>query len=179
MSLLCATLGSHERTDCVELTGGVNALAILLSGWEAVITDPSNATQWNTAISQGLARVIKDIKGDVPASASVETANPSACGNENVYVGADWLLNMKDFNVGATNDEFYVELKRQRTFDLAYVTCDGELFIITGVNYSGSFQIHTENNREFRRYEGMFKSYQKLTSAGPIEYELPTGIFSF
>ena len=169
-------LDDHEKNDCYYPKGGIGALGILKEDHE--ITDFSNATQVQAAITAGTLKVIRNIKADLPEPSPVEGENPLACGSETIVDGFDYVVETTDFNVNATNDEFYRKLNLSQFSGLILYMCEEDQIrvIERGVNFVARLII-PRSNKEKQHYLVSAKWSQSVQEEFPVLYEAPTGIF--
>lgn len=169
-------LSEHEKNNCYYPKGGISAAAILLSGHG--ITDFSSAEQTQAAILAGKYKIISPIKAELPEPSPVEGENPSACGAETIVDGFDYTVEITDFNVNATNDEFYRLLNLSQFAGLVLYMCEEEQIrvIERGVNFVSRLVI-PRSNKEKQNYLITAKWSQSVQETMPVLYEAPVGVF--
>lgn len=181
MSNICTfqELTTHEQLNCGWRKGGISALGVLKA--DHGITDFSNATQTNDAITAGNLRIIKSIKGAFPAASPVEGENPVACGSETILDGFDFTTTWRDFNVTPDNNEFYRLLNNSEFSGLILYHCeDHELTVIErGVSFVALPAQSPESNKEKRFYEVTAKWSASANDDFPTLIEdAPDGIYN-
>jgi len=153
----CTELPDHVQNDCNSiLKGGVDAVIVLECGHS--ITDPSNATQINDAITAGKATLIEAVKYSVEAASPIEIDSDVACQAPRT-INYDRAGTYLDANVSDINIDFYNELNDGRNFGgLILHECDADeiTWIDDAVRFSGSRVIPNDNN-DRQRFEGGFK----------------------
>lgn len=183
------TLGTHEANECFYPKGGISKVAVLKTGHG--ITDFADDTQWDAAILAGTAKIITNIKAELPAASPVEGENPVACGSETIVDGYDYVLNLKDFNVSTidkslvtpapnnANDTFYNNLNRSQFAGVVLYFCEQDEIraIEDRVSFNASLVIPM-SNKEKQYYNVVVKWFQKVENDMPVLYNAPAGIFS-
>lgn len=179
MSTNCTAeeLDDHEANACYYPKGGISAIAILKAGHG--ITDFSNATQTQAAITAGKYKIISPIKASLPAPSPVEGENPSACGAETIVDGFNYDIPFKDFNVNATNDEMYRQANlSQFSGVVLYMCAEDQIRVVErGVNIVAGLMI-PESNKEKQNYPVNIKWSQSVQGSFPVLHEAPDGIFN-
>jgi hypothetical protein len=179
MSFICEyeELDDHEQNDCYYPKGGISAIGILKSGHS--ITDFSNATQMQAAITSGHLKIHKKIKAEYPEPSPVEGENPLACGNETVVDGFDNVLNVKDFNVNATNDALIPQLNSSQFSGIILYMCNEEQIRVkeTGIDFVARGPIIPLTSKEKQHYLIDAKWYNQVNDQSTILHEAPEGIF--
>lgn len=167
----------HEVIACYEdlKKGGISAAALLECGH--TITDVTNATQWNTNIASGKAKIIKRILGNVPAPAPVEVPSPVGCGPRQITETFDRTFVFTDSNVSSDNNDFY-DCVNNRTFEgLVFFHCeDDEISAQLETDFTvTALGITPEDNSQLRNYQVTVKWRKKSM---PSLHTAPSGIFS-
>ncbi len=179
MSTICTAeeLDDHEANECYYPKGGISAIAILKSGHG--ITNFSDVTQTQAAITAGKYKIITPIKAELPAPSPVEGENPSACGSETIVDGFDYDIPFKDFNVNATNDEMYRQANlSQFSGVVLYMCAEDQIRVVEkGVNIVAGLVIPA-SNKEKQNYPVNIKWSQSVQDTFPVLHEAPAGIFS-
>lgn len=178
MSQTCTfeDLSDHEKNNCYYPKGGISAVGILKTGHG--ITDFSNATQVQDAITAGNLKLIQNIKAELPEPSPIEGENPLACGAETIVDGFDYTFEVTDFNVNAVNDEFYRLLNLSQFSGIVFYMCEDDMVRV--VENSVSFNarlVIPRSNKEKQNYLVTAKWSQSVQEAFPVLYEAPTGIF--
>lgn len=173
----CATLPNHQQVTCNDYSlGGLSGVAIL--DCNHLITDFSNANQWNTEIAAGRARIIKGLKAEIPASSPTMVDAAIACGAAQDMLGQDTTVSWTDNNVTASNDDFYAKLSLRRAFIVVYSCQESEIRVSSdpaSFTTPGAIVPMTDRERQSYAISGMF-----FTKAGNIPmalYTAPAGIF--
>lgn len=181
MSVECAfeELDPHEQNGCYYRKGGIPAFGVLKTGWEAIITDWTNATQVAAAITAGLLVIAKKVKAELTEPSAVEDEAITGCGTaENITDGFDYTLAVTDFNTNASNDEFYNQLNRSAFAGLVFYNCDAdEIFVVDKkISFAGSLTIPL-TNRTRQRYTVAATWFASVNDGMPVRYAAPAGIF--
>lgn len=169
-------LTDHEKNDCYYPKGGISAFGILRTGHG--ITDFSNASQVQAAITAGTLKLVLNIKGELPEPSPVEGENPLACGSETIVDGYDYTFEVSDFNVNATNDEFYRLANLSQFKGIVFYMCEEQQVRVveTGVNFISRLVI-PRSNKEKQSYLITAKWSQSVKEPFPVLFEAPAGIF--
>lgn len=181
MSVDCTfeELDPHEQNGCYYPKGGIPAFGVLKNGWEAIITDWTNATQVAAAITAGKLVIAKKVKAELTEPSPVEDEAITGCGSaENITDGFDYTLAVVDFNSSAANDEFYNQLNRSSFSGLVFYNCDEETIFVVDkkVNFSAALSIPA-TNRTRQRYTTSVTWYASVNDGMPVRYPAPAGIF--
>lgn len=175
----CATLPAHQQADCGAYPLGGMSVAFLLE-CDHTITDFSNQAQWQANINSGKAKIIKGIKGEIPAASPNMQDSPVGCGAEQTIQGFDNTIHWTDKNVSALNDDFYAKLNGRRMFVGAY-NCEEEEITISNAlaDFTAVPRAIPMSNKEQQLYDitGMF--YSKVKEIPFQTYNAPAGIFEF
>lgn len=113
---------------------GISGFGIFLPGHG--VTDFSNESQWNDAITLNKARVIggceRGVRMEIPAGTPDYIDNPSGCSVVQVLTGYTYTVNWEDTNVSATNDAFYALTQTVKDITIAVFLCkEDKMRIIT------------------------------------------------
>lgn len=170
----CDEITEHLKNDCEEfLQGGVSQ--VLLLECNHAITDPSNATQVNAAISDGTATLIQNVKLGIDAASPETVDSPIACRPPklvNYTRTASWL----DGNVNAQNVTFYNTAFNGRSFGgmIVYECSSGKVtWYDDAITLTGN-RIIPNTDAEFQRFEGV--ATWKGINDGSI-HDAPAGVF--
>lgn len=181
MSVDCTfeDLDAHEQNGCYYRKGGIPAFGVLKTGWDAIISDWTNATQVEAAILAGLLVIAKKVKAELAEPSAVEDEAITGCSSaENITDGFDYTLSIVDFNTNASNDEFYNQLNRSSFAGLVFYNCDAdEIFVVDKkINFSAALTI-PPTNRTRQRYTTSVTWYASVNDGMPVRYAAPAGIF--
>lgn len=171
----CAELPEYEQVSrCDYLYGGFNAWGYLECS--NTITDYSNPSEWTANINAGNAKAMGPVRASIPEASPIEGENPNSCGNDTILDGFDFTAQIKDYNVSATNVDFYNGLNR-RTGYLVLANCKTQkiLVITDPVNF-----VATMLAPESKKEKMMFNVTAKWSSFDmPQIFDAPPGIFDF
>jgi len=174
----CSDLADHLMNDCAEeLTGGQDQ-AILLD-CDHTITDFSNGTQINAAITAGTAVLVKNIKVGLDLPSAIEL-DSNIANRSPKLVNYDRTGTWIDGNVNNNNvNTFYPSWLQGRTLGGMIIYENGNdtkavTVIDAPIQATGGRIIPADNN-EFQRFEVAFKWKSKTD---PKRYSAPTGVFS-
>jgi hypothetical protein len=175
----CTVIGDHDILPCAPIFGGVSSLAYLLKGHG--ITDYSSEAQWLVAIAAGKAKVVTDnVMAEQPTISPVTSSNIDACGPADLMVGSDATINIMDFNVNATNVDFYAALARQKKGALVLNLCgeEGTMRIYEDVQFrsSGSANLPL-TNRDKQQFDVQVLLYKNVGQRIYETAETPDNIF--
>lgn len=181
MSIVCEfeQLSAHEKFECGPKFGGIPAAGVLKTGHG--ITDFSNATQVQAAITAGTLVLVEAIKGAIPDASPVEGENPVGCGSETVLDGFDRTITWKDAKITNNNNEFYRQLNSQGGFAgiVLYYCQDNTIEVIEKrINFTALPASSPESNKEKRLYNVTAKWYQDADDSFGEFFAAPEGIFS-
>lgn len=169
-------LSDHEKLGCGYRKGGISAVGVLKE--DHGITDFSDATEVQDAITAGDLKVVKGIKALYPAAAPIEGENPEACGSETILDGFDNTVTWNDFNVSATNDTFYEFLNQSNFSGLILFYCqEDEIRVITKKVSFTALPAQSTTNREKQFYAVTAKWTSSVEDTFPELYDAPAGIF--
>lgn len=174
----CAELPDHLQVDCSEYSlGGVSAFATL--DCDHTISDFTSAEEWETNIASGLAKIYKGVKGEVPNSSPVQVDNPIGCGAQQVLLGLDNVLNIKDSNTNTTNDDLYAKLNKQRLIVVAFMCEQNEIAVSNGpAVFTALARNIPEGNRVYQMYQIGSTFFSKVGEIPFAVYDAPEGIFN-
>lgn len=165
----------HIEQDCDDYPkGGSPSLAVFYGNHG--ITDFSSASEWQTAINAGNARIINKIKLNMPEPSEVLVDNPVACGADQKLDGFDYEVQWIDANVNVYNDDFYKKLN-VNTMGLAFYNCDTNTLRVFDKNLTFSARpMFPASHKEHQSYN---VTARVSTSADyfPTLVNAPTGIF--
>lgn len=123
-SLNCSELPDHEANDCnVVLPGGSSDIIILECG--SNVTDPSDETQIQAAITAGTAKLIENVKFGIALPTSVD-APVTISGEPPQTVTYDRTATIYDANVNAVTMPFYDAVGGGRSIEgiIAYMNSE-------------------------------------------------------
>lgn len=176
----CNDLPTYVVDDCptFKLTG-ISAIAVLKFDIADDISDYTNATQWNTAITNGNATIIggeSAFKG-IYTPNEITVSNPGACGAENILQGFAHELQVTDAVVSSTNDTFYEGLNKFKGYIALYYCNEDEIRVFDQdtVNFA-IMPPANPDGKEIQRYSGMVRWETDLDEFGTL-YTAPVGIF--
>lgn len=177
LSYNCASIGNHTPNDCGdEILSGYSQLILLRPGHG--ITSFTNASQYTTALNNGTAIMVREVRMGFDAPSPIEI-EPNVSGAPPKVVNYDRTAPVKDGNVSAANDEWYSDADTGQVFAgfVAYSESDPDaprVRVVTGrVTMVGGL-IAADTDSETERYEHTLKWKSKR---GPVMYDAPTGIF--
>jgi hypothetical protein len=174
----CATLPDHQQVECNQYAnGGISAV-----GWldcDHTITDFSNASQWAAAIANGTAKILKDVKGEVPDPSPNMVDNPIGCGAQQIMTGQDSTINWTDANVLAANDDFYAKVNTRKGY-LALFMCEEDQIRVSTelVTMTARAVTIPTDNRALQMYNVSATFYSKAGEIPLALYDAPAGIFT-
>jgi hypothetical protein len=170
-------LDEHEANNCLYRKGGISAYGVLKA--DHGITDFSNLTQVQDAITAGTLKVVKKIKANMPEPAAVEGENPTACGSDTIVDGYDYSFQVKDFNVNSNNDEFYRQLNQSSYSGLILFFCEEDEIRVIERNVTFNARpVFPESNKEKQHYMIDAKWSQSVQEEFPVLDDAPEGIFT-
>lgn len=174
-------LGTHLPNDCgEELLAGASGMVLLECNHQ--LTSASSASQINTEIAAGRARLLLNLKVGVDAPSPIEIES-NVSGGTTKLVTYDRTLNLIDGNVSSNNISFYDGVFGGRVFGGAILylvgTEESDLgtqvyFINSAINFTGGLTIPSNNN-EFMTFNGVAKWRGK--TMGTL-VTAPVGIFT-
>lgn len=160
------------QAECEYALGGIPAAAIL--DCDHGISDFSNGSQWTAAISAGKVKVIKNIKAEVPDASAVDGESATACGPENEVYTFDRTAEITDYNVNASNVEFYDKLNT-RTFLAAFYLCDTDELLVVEQKCNASARLIIPRTKDERQH--FLATIRWRSLKGPKLFAAPAGIF--
>lgn len=174
----CASLPTHQQIDCNDFAvGGISAIALLEC--DHTITNFSNATQWNTNLANGNAKLILNIKGELPAASPVTVDNPVGCGSEQITLGFNNTITWRDSNVLASNDDLYAALNQRKLYVVFFMCEEDEIRVSNEPNDFVALPVSVPmNNREMQMYQVTGSFFTKIGEIPFALYDAPAGIFS-
>lgn len=178
MSYCFEDLPDHQYNECNYPKGGISGIGVLLSGHG--ITDFSSAAEWQTAINNGLAKIIKKIKAELPEPSPVEGENVVACGSETILDGFDYEFTIQDYNVNSTNDLFYSALNKVKSGGITFYMCEEDMVrtVERQVTFVSRLFI-PRSNKEKQHYLITAKWSQPVDTDFPALSLAPDGIFDY
>lgn len=172
----CTELDNHLQNDCGEIfLGGVPEAIILLCG--NTVTDPSNATQINTNIASGKAKLITGVKIGIPKASAINIPSPVG-GQPDKIVNYNRTATLIDANDNSTTEDFYNVLLAGKTI-AGLITREPDADKVRYYNAIMSFtgsRVIPDNDGDYVRWE-VDIAWKSKTDA--ITYSTPTGIFSY
>jgi hypothetical protein len=174
----CSNLPTHQQIDCNDYAvGGISAVGLLEC--DHTITDFTNATQWDTNIASGKAKIILAVKGEIPAAAPVQVDNPVGCGSEQILNGFTNTVMWRDANVLASNDDLYASLNKRKLYVVVFMCEQDEIRVSQEPNDFVAVPTTVPmNNREMQMYNVTGTFFTKLGEIPFALYDAPAGIFS-
>lgn len=176
-------LGTYLKIDCFNYPkSGISAIAFALPGHG--ITDFSDETQWNAAITTNHLRVVggceSGVKVEVPASSEVTTDNPSGCSGIPLVDGFDNQLNWEDANVNSTNETFYSNLVTASGATVILYMCEEDNIRVIAdelVIYVSSMPVVDFSNKVRQKYMGTVRWFTASGDVASTISNTPDGIF--
>ncbi len=171
----CVDLPEHEKVNCGNYKkGSIDAIGILEC--DHAITDFSDATEMEAAVTDGKLHVIKGIKGEFPDPSEVEGEN--VVGSEpNILDGFDNVANWLDFNVNSANDNLYKALNKRSAFLILFNKAEEEILVIEKkVRYTAKPANNPQSPNEKQRYSVVAK-WKSNVDEFPARYTAPAGVF--
>lgn len=175
----CDPLGTYVLNECSEiLLGGFDQALFLECNHQ--ITDPSNATQIQSALSDGTATLVSGASFSIEAPTAVKVDTLVACQPQRI-VTYNRTGVYRNQNVNPTNIDFHAPIERGRTFGGLIIRMCSETDSGTGyvywidatVNMEGGL-IGPPNNTELQRFEF---TMNWIAKNGPSMHAEPAGIF--
>lgn len=143
------------------------------------IVDFTSASQWNAAISNGTARLLLDVKGEIPDPSPVMVDNPIGCGATQTMIGQDNTVNWTDSNVLAENDDFYSKVNTRRGFLVAFMCEEDQIRVSSDpVTMSARSAMVPNTNQQLQMYNVTATFFSKVGTIPMQLYDAPAGIFS-
>ncbi len=169
-------LGEYEENLCYFPKGGASAVFVLKEGHG--ITDFSNATQVNAAITSGDMVIMSKVKGSLGEPAAVEGENPVACGSETIVDGYDYTYETINMNVNATNDLFMAQLNQSQFSGFGWFLCEQDSVRVVQQTVSFNARLVQDVSNKIKdRYLVTTKWYQSVQDPLPVLYDAPAGVF--
>lgn len=174
----CATLPNHQQVVCGDFPlGGISSAAFLECNHG--ITDFSNPSQWQSAISAELAKLILEVKAEIPAASPNMQDNPVGRGSEQIIAGFDNTVTITDKNVSAANDDFYARLNKRKGYLVVYNYENDEIYVSSQpVDFQAIPRTVPLSNKEIQSYTITATFYTKVGEVPMQAYAAPAGIFS-
>lgn len=169
-------LPEYEANICYYPKGGISKVGILKTGHN--ITDFSNATQVQAAITAGTLVITGGLKADIPEPSPIEGENPIACGSDTIVDGFDNTANIIDFNVNAANDAFYNSLNKSQFAGIIFYLCqqDSVRVVEEPISFVSRY-VSDPSNKVKDRYLITAKWSTAVDDSIPVLYDAPVGIF--
>lgn len=173
----CTNLPDHVAQACNDYRkGGISAIAIIDT--DASIPDFTSASDWNSAITAGKVKIITNVKATFPKANAVEGENVVACGAEKMLDGFDGSITWKDFNVNATNDDFYAQLNLKKAYIAIYYCNEDEIRVFDQLtNFAVPWATAPEGSKDKQVYDATAMWFAPI-GWFPSLYTAPLGIFS-
>lgn len=176
----CDPLGTYSLNECGEvLLGGFDSVILLECNHQ--ITDPSNATQVQAALTAGTATLITEASFSIepPAPVTVDTLVPCQPAKT---VNYNRTANYRNQNVNPNNVEFHQPIFAGKVFGGLIIRMCSETDSGTGyvywvdaaVTFTGGV-VGPAANTELQRFEGVASWVSKNDPTLHVE---PAGIFS-
>jgi len=175
----CATLPDHQQVTCNDYAvGGISAAALVECN-QTTITDYTNPTQWTAAIADGSAKMIFDIKGEIPAASPVLIDNTTGCGAAQILIGMDNTAIWTDANVIGANDDLYAKLNLRKYY-LVLFMCEEEQIRLSEspVDFQAVPVVVPNNSRAVQMYNVTASFFTKVGEIPFALYAAPSGIFN-
>jgi|SRR6478752_101485 len=175
----CASLPAHQQVTCNDYAVGGISAAALIECDQTTITDYTNATQWNAALASGVAKLILDIKGEIPAASPVLVDNPVGCGAQQIVTGMDNTAIWTDANVIGGNDDLYAKLNLRKMYLVLFMCEEGQIRVSESpVDFQAVPVVVPNNSRAMQMYN-VTASFFTKTGEIPFQlYSAPSGIFN-
>lgn len=169
-------LDPHEVNDCFNPKGGIPSVGVLKTGHN--ITDFSNPTEVQAAITAGKLVIFDKVKASLPEASAVTGENIVGCGTENITDGFDWTLDVQDYHVNANNDKLIPQLNSGSFEGLIFFMCDQDAVRVVSQKITVvSTILIPATKREKQYYHHIFSWYTSAKEAIPVLYDAPAGIF--
>ena len=148
------SLPQYADNNCeVYQLGGISHVAIIEPGNPYEGQDLEDITVWNNMIANGYARIISGINAQTPDPSPVETANPKACGPDNIKIKMNNTITINDANVSSENDAFYAALDGRETYAVVYYCQENNMrYIARPITWSTSMPTAPDQN-SFQSYK--------------------------
>lgn len=172
----CDELPGYILNECDDVLDGFSQIMLLECGHG--ITDFTNPTQYNAALSAGKAKIMPAVKAglDLPSALSVE-ANVS--GETPNNVNYDRTATVIDGNVSLNNDNFYDVVHGGHKFGgfVLFSNSDEDnprIEVVNAVVKASGGKVAGNTGGDTTRYETTLAWRSKK---GPKTYPAPAGIF--
>jgi hypothetical protein len=178
ISYCSSELLDHELINCEAYVEGA-APAIVIGSCSSDLTDPSDGVAILAEIAAGRARLINNVRVDIPLPSAIFADSPVGGGSQ-IPTTYDRTINLFDANVTADNVDFYNQIKNDR---IGYIIvkeygADRVTFISPtnglGIKFSGG-RIIPATKTEFQRFE-LVGAWSEKDDAGI--FPTPAGVFS-
>lgn len=175
----CATLPEHQQVACNDYAVGGISAAALVECDQTVITDFSNATQWQAAIAAGLVKVIKGIKAQIPAASPVLVDNTVGCGAAQIIIGMDNTATWTDANVLGANDDLYAKVNLRQSYLVLFMCEQDEIRVSNATVDFQALPVQVPDNSRATQMYSVTASFFSKVGEIPFQlYNAPAGIFS-
>lgn len=173
----CAELPDHLEQNCSNFKhGGFSSVAVLKLGHP--ITDYTDASQWQSAISGGFVKIINQIKAQLVEASEVTVDNPVACGAEQILDGFNGQVSWMDANVNQGNIDFYKTLNIYKGNVVLYSCTENEITVIEDTVSFIAKLIQPANRTELQSFS-VVGNYTTNPEGGiPSIYTAPANIFA-
>lgn len=173
----CAELSDHLEQNCNNFKhGGFSSAAILKLGHS--ITDYTNTAQWNNAIATGFAKIINQIKAQMPEASEVTVDNPVACGAEQILDGFNNSATWVDANVNQGNNDFYNTLNISKGNLVLFSCTENEVTVIEETVTFMAKKILPPNRTEYQSYSVTANWTTTPETGIPPTFTAPANIFA-
>jgi len=178
VSYCSSELLEHELINCEAYVEGASS-AIVIGSCASDLVDPSDGTAVLAEIAAGRARLINNVRVDIPLPSAVLADSPVG-GGAQIPTTYDRTINLFDANVTTENVDFYNQVKNDR---IGYIIvkefgANRVTFISPtnglGIKFSGG-RIIPATKTEFQRFE-LIGAWSEKDDAGI--FPTPAGVFS-
>ena len=178
ISYCSAELLDHELINCEAYVEGASS-AIVIGSCSSDITDPSDGVAILAEIAAGRARLINNVRVDLPLPSPLLTDSPVGGGSQ-IATTYDRTINLFDANVTADNVDFYNQVKNDR---IGYIIikeygADRVTFISptngAGIKFTGGRVIPVAKT-EFQSFQ-LIGAWSEKNDGGI--FPTPAGVFS-
>ena len=178
ISFCSVDLPEHELIDCEAYVEGA-ASAVVIGLCSSTLTNPSNGEEVLAEIAAGNARLISNVRVDLPLPSAVLADSPVG-GGAQIATTYDRTINIFDANVTADNITFYNLLKSTRVAWIIVKEFGADR--ITWIRPLNGLGIKFTGGRTIAAVKTEFQSFQ-LTGAWSEQddadiYATPAGVFS-
>lgn len=175
----CSALPDHQQVVCNQYSpGGISSVALVECD-QTTITDFSNGTQWTAAIANGSAKIIRDIKGEIPAASPIMVDNPVACGSDQILSGMTNTATWTDANINGNNDSLYASLNLRKYYLVVFM-CKAEEIRVSSepVDFQALPVTVPNNDTTWQMYTGTATFKTNVGDIPFVLYDAPSGIFN-